>query len=168
MTPLPSEPHWALSPPGGPRPSPAGLTGPFRPSTTFPGAATPMTAATDAWRSWAANPKWRGTSSLPPGSASSAVSQQTWGSPRPWGRGGTPPGTPLLMETLEPDLGRRSGSSIVTALGRGVSLRPDAPVAPRLESPGPISCCPGTPGTSPHSEVTPQLQPLRGGAEGQR
>ena len=74
--------------------------------------------------------------------------------------GGTLPGTPLLMETLEPGhLGRRGRSSTVTVSGRGVCLRPDAPVAPRLESPGPVSCCP----TSPHSEVPPQLQPLRGG-----
>ena len=162
------EPLWALSPPGSPQSSPAGLTGAFRPSTTFTGAAMPMTAATGAWRSWAVNPTWKGTSSQPPGTASSAVSEQARGSPRPLEREGTQPGTPLLMETLEPGhLGRRGGSSIITASGRGVSLRPDAPMAPGLESPGPISSCPGTPGTPPHSEAPPPAPASGGRAEGQ-
>lgn len=79
------EPLWALSPPKRPPSSPAG---PFRPTSIFTGAAMPTTAATGAWRSLAANPKWKGTSSPPPGTASSAVSEQTWGSPRPLEREG--------------------------------------------------------------------------------
>lgn len=124
---------------------------------------TPTTAATGAWRSWAVNPKWKGTSSPPPGTASSAVSEQTRGSPRPLEREGTQPGTPLLMETLEPGhLGRRGRSSIITASRRGMSQRPNAPMAPSLESPGPISSCPGTPGTPPIQRRPPPA-PASGG-----
>lgn len=84
-------------PPGSPWPGAARLTGPSGSPMTLPGAAMPTTAATGVWRSWAANPSWKGISSPPAGTASSAVRERPWSAPDPRAGGRGPGRKPLLM-----------------------------------------------------------------------